>query len=93
VVTQVKQAILLSINNTTKVTPSVGTSSPLVSYEDVSNMFVDHCKIMRNQMQQMMLESIAKSFRNMNSFSHSPVAQVTQHASNSSFTHVPLENL
>jgi hypothetical protein len=79
-VTEVKQAILLSINNTAKVTPNVGTSSPSVSYEDVSNMFVHHCKIMINQMQQMILDSIAKSFTNLNILSHSPVAHVNQHA-------------
>jgi hypothetical protein len=37
-------------------------SSPSVSYLDVSNMFVDHDKNMWSQMQQMIEESLTKSF-------------------------------
>jgi hypothetical protein len=65
----------------------------MVFYEDVSNMFVDHGKDMRNLMQQMIEESLAMPFKNLNISSHSPTAHVNQHASNSSATHVPLKNL
>jgi hypothetical protein len=47
VVSQVKQVVLPPIDNSTKVTPNVRTSSTLVTYEDVSSMFVEYDKHLR----------------------------------------------
>jgi hypothetical protein len=41
VFTQVKQVILLHIDNITVVRPNVSTSSPSITYEDIFDMFVD----------------------------------------------------
>jgi hypothetical protein len=70
----------------------VGTLSPSVTYEDVSDMFVDCSKTMKNQVQQMIKEGLTKSVNNLNISSNSHVIHVNQHASNPSATHVPLEN-
>jgi hypothetical protein len=59
-VTQIKQVILPSINGKTEVTSYVGTLSPSVTYEDVSDMFVDCSKTMKNQVQQMIKEGLTK---------------------------------
>jgi hypothetical protein len=91
-VTQDKHVILPPLDNMTMVTHNVSTSSPSVTREVLSNMLVDHNKTMMSQMQQTMEESIDKFFRKLNISSNSPVAHLNQHASNSSATHVPLEN-
>jgi hypothetical protein len=56
-------------------------------------MFVDYDKIMRNQMQHIIEEGLAKFFKYLNISSDSHVAHANQYASNSSATHVRLENL
>jgi hypothetical protein len=78
-VTQVKEVILLPINNTDEVMPDMGLSSPSVTYG-------------RNQMQQLIEEGLAKSSRNLNISSNSPTTYVGQHASNSSATQHHLQN-
>jgi hypothetical protein len=92
VVTQVNQVIPPPLNNTTEVTRNVSTSSPTVTREVLSNMLVDHNKTMMSEMHQTMDESIDKFFRKMNVSSNSPISHMNHHASNSSGTHVPLEN-
>jgi hypothetical protein len=92
VVTQDKQVIQPPLDNMTKVTRNVSTSSPSVTREVLSNMLVDHNKTMISQMQQTMEEGIDRFFRKLNISSNSPVAHMNHHASNSSATHVPLES-
>jgi hypothetical protein len=93
-VTQDNQVVLPPIDNTTKVTPNVSTSSPSVTYEDASSMFVDHEFIIFSccSCESMCIKCVGYScsFRNVNS-SYSCVSHVNQCASNSSATHVPLE--
>jgi hypothetical protein len=62
VVTQVKQVIPPPLDNTTEVTHNVSTSSLSFTREVLSNMLVDHKKIMVSKMQQTMEESIDKFF-------------------------------
>jgi hypothetical protein len=76
VVTQVKQVILVSINDTTEVTPNMSTTSPSVTYEVVSDVFDDNGKTMKNQIQQMLVEGLAKSFRNLDIPFDSPTLHV-----------------
>jgi hypothetical protein len=78
--------LLPPINDTIEITPNVTTSSPSVAYEDVSSMFVDYNKNMKNQMQQKIEKSLAKSFKFLNISSDSHITHTNQHASNSSVT-------
>jgi hypothetical protein len=77
----VKQVLLLPINNTIEVIHNMGTSPPSVTYENVFGMFADYGKTMKSQMQHMIEEGLAKSFRNLNISSDCPTTHVGQHTS------------
>jgi hypothetical protein len=87
-VSQVKQVVLPPINDTIEVIPNMGTSSPSITYENVFGMFANYGKTMKTQMQHMIEEGLAKSFRNLNISFDSPTTRVGQHTSNSSATQV-----
>jgi hypothetical protein len=91
-VTQVKQVILLSPDKTSEVTCNVSTSFPSISFEDVSNMLVDHSKNVSNQMECMIQDGVAKSLKMLNISSDLLTTHANQHALSSSALHVPLEN-
>jgi hypothetical protein len=73
-VTQIRQVVPAPINDATEVTPNMSTSSPSIIYKEVSNMFVDYGKTMKNQMQQMIERGLAKYFKILNISSDSPNA-------------------
>jgi hypothetical protein len=91
-VTQVKEVILSSNNDKTKVMPDVSTSSPFITPEDVTDMLNDHTKHLTNHLHYMLENGLVKIFKTLNPSIDSGSVFGTPQAPSSSAQHEALEN-
>jgi hypothetical protein len=91
-VTQVQEAILPSTGGKDKVMPTVSTSSPSITPEDVTSMLIDHTKLLTNHLHYMLENGLVKIFKTLNPSVDSGSVLGTPQEPSSSTLHEALEN-